>query len=90
MAQELADAIVVAATRMEQDEGDFVSIIYYHPCGRYYDDDRRIVSRFGIKAPESKGFNLLEEAYNYLASKGYCHTTNKKTSLMCKTSAWML
>ena len=60
---------------------EVVSLVYYHPIGWYYDNDKdKTVFHFGIKTPFKKGFQSLEDAHNFLALKGYHRTGNVSKS----------
>jgi hypothetical protein len=60
MSNELADSIVLAAHKMERNEVEVISFIRYHGLNSY-----------SIVCPVRQEFSSFEEAYNYLAMKGY-------------------
>ena len=62
----LADPIVITAQNMEHNEVEVISVI------RYYDD------RYSINCPVRENFNSFENAYNYLAMKGYQQVSQDK------------
>jgi hypothetical protein len=60
MSKELADSIVIAARKMVHHEVlEVISVIRFHGA------------RFYILCPKYKEFQTFEDAYNYLAMKGY-------------------
>jgi hypothetical protein len=75
MSKELADSpTVLAAQKMERNnEVEVISVI------RHYIDEK-----YRIHCPEPKIFNSFENAYNYLAMKGY-HRVSSDENTYFKT-----